>query len=342
MNAMDLSEIVQELNIRAKNHPVGELQEFRKKVNGLQRVPTRFIFPSSLISNEWVFHRGGREELQYNIGFEEIEGSRELRYGVAFSFETSRAFPSIDPLVPQVKLFNDFIRDNFEEFEDLKMWHWENAQRIGDYSPSMIPSSLVTEGVFIFLGKHQPIEQIDFELILDTFDRLFPLYKFVISGDDIKLVSSEETDITFKPGRTVKKSSTTATHIQRELDIRLRHNEIQYALSQKLVDVYGKENVREELSLPTGSKVDVVLRCGEEFWFYEIKTFQSPRFCIRQALGQLLEYAFWSNALRVTKLIVVGESPLDNKGIEYLETLRTQFNLPIEYEQVVVNVPEVH
>ncbi len=115
MNGMSLLEIVNEVNIRAESHPVGELQEFRKKIKNLKRIPSKFIFPSTLISDEWVFHRGGREEIQYNIGFEEIEGTRELRYGVAFFFFTSRYLTNNLKKVAQIKKIKNYIRDKNEK-----------------------------------------------------------------------------------------------------------------------------------------------------------------------------------------------------------------------------------
>jgi len=78
------------------------------------------------------------------------------------------------------------------------------------------------------------------------------------------------------------------------------------------------------------------VRQNSEYWFYEIKTEDSPRACIRQALGQLLEYAFWPGAHVAARLIVVGEKALDEEGKQYLHTLQERFSLPIEYEQIAL------
>jgi len=84
-----------------------------------------------------------------------------------------------------------------------------------------------------------------------------------------------------------------------------------------------------------GTKVDVVVRQKNEYWFYEIKTALTPRACLREALGQLCEYAFWPGAQEAVRLIVAGENALDKEGEEYLLRLRNRFSLPIEYEQIV-------
>jgi hypothetical protein len=82
------------------------------------------------------------------------------------------------------------------------------------------------------------------------------------------------------------------------------------------------------------TRADVVVRINQEYWFFEIKTPGSPRHCIREAVGQLLEYAYWPGAPEVTRLIVVGAGPLDETGQSYLASLRSRFHLPIDYEQV--------
>jgi hypothetical protein len=56
----------------------------------------------------------------------------------------------------------------------------------------------------------------------------------------------------------------------------------------------GAENVADQHASGLGTKIDVVLRrSAKEFWYYEIKTALSPRACIREALGQVMEYAYW-------------------------------------------------
>jgi hypothetical protein len=41
-----------------------------------------------------------------------------------------------------------------------------------------------------------------------------------------------------------------------------------------------------------GTVIDVVVKMKNEYWFYEIKTALTPRACLREATGQLLEYGF--------------------------------------------------
>jgi len=341
MTGKNLNSIVSEINLLAKTHPIGRLQEIRRELKGLQRLPTHNIFTPLTISEEWAFHHGGRQELQFNIGIERLSSADELRYGVAFSLETSQTLPKIDVLIPKVKLFNDFIQLYPEQYADMRMWHYygqrNHKQRSTDYMPTSIPPELITEGVFIFLGERQPLEQLDYEALLNCLNRLLPLYQYIEGGGVLQPISTVTVvPFEFRSKFTPKTPSTPASRAAKELDINLRHNVLQEALYHRLADEYGTENVGVELPSGVGTSIDVVVRHKGKFHFYEIKTAQSPRACLRQALGQLLEYAFWPGAQEAIRLVVVGEAALDEEGAEYLRTLKKRFSLPVEYEQIVV------
>ena len=206
--------------------------------------------------------------------------------------------------------------------------------------PSAIPSERVKNGVFVFLGKRFPIDELDYDRVLTDFDRLLPLYRYVESNGSLQPTSVfDNRPFSFTPGCTVKPGQTTAQLAQDPIDVMLRHNLMQEALYEKLVTKYGADNVGTELPSGVGTRVDVVVRHPDSFWFYEIKTAHSPRACIREAIGQLLEYSYWPKAQEAAKLIVVGERPLDSEGEAYLALLTTRFSIPIEYEHIAF--PEI-
>lgn len=328
-----------ELNKRASKHPIGALQHIRTKLNGLSRQPGHDIFRpnTKTITDEWAFHYGGRRELQFNVGLEKNRGFDELRYGVAFSFETNQTLPSIDVLVPQVAVFNDYMLLHPELYQDMRMWHYRGHARSDDSMPGPIPPELVTEGVFVFMGNRQPMNSVDYEAVLCDFDRLLPLYRYVVSHGKLQPTTAPtEEQFQFVPGCSPKVLSTSTTLAEKELDITFRHYRLQEALYKKLTAKHGKENVGTELASGVGTSVDLVVRCDGTYWFYEIKTSPSPRACIREALGQLLEYSFWPGAQQAVRLVVVGETALDEHGEKYLECLRKRFLLPLEYEQIAI------
>jgi hypothetical protein len=333
--ALDIPAIASKLNDLAVKHLIGQLQGIRKQIKNLERRPGGKIFTTKTIFPDWAFHHGGRTELQFNIGYADRERGDDLRHGVAFSFELNQTLQSIDVLVPQVKFFNDFMALNAAEYRDMRMWH-HDPDRSEDRPPGPVPPTLVRDGVFVFLGSRQPASKIDYEKILDDFDRLLPLYRYVETRGASAAVPLTKTAFRFQPGFSEKVPAAKATLSERELDLDLRHNRLQAVLYERLAVEHGKDNVRTEQPSGAGTLIDVVVRVGKGYWFYEIKTALTPRACLREAVGQLLEYGFWPGAQEPARLIVVGETAIDPEAQEYLDRIRGRFSLPIEYEAVVI------
>jgi len=117
--------------------------------------------------------------------------------------------------------------------------------------------------------------------------------------------------------------------------IAMRHRDVQNALYLDLAKQYGLDQVWTEHATGTGGFADVVVRpLDGGCYLYEIKIAPTAAEVTRQAMGQLLEYGFRANGLEPTKLIVVGEPALDAITQRFVERLRAQFNLNIEYLQV--------
>jgi len=82
--------------------------------------------------------------------------------------------------------------------------------------------------------------------------------------------------------------------------------------------------------------VDVTLGTETELLLFEIKSDLEPRVVIRKALGQLLEYAFHPQREHPLppRLVIVGRCPLTSTDKRYVEHLRNNFSLPLEYRVV--------
>ena len=341
MNTLGLEEILDELNRRSAAHQIGELQVLRATMKG-KPLPksdsSRRIFRDVRKSKngDYAFHYGASagRELQFNIG---LEGNT-LRYGVAFSFEPSinKPWPELSAtLRGKVIHFNEFIASQAGDFSDMRMWHEVNDALVGgDETPAPIPwERTMRKGAFIFLGMRQEVHHLNYDLLLSTLDRLLPLYRFVETG-----VLPKAIPFAFTPLPWVDKSdATVATQAQKQIDVSLRHNEMQKHLYMRLELVYGKQNLAPEHPCGEASRMDLVVKQQDEYWIFEIKTAQSPRACIREAMGQLLEYAFWPGSLKVSRLIVVGGVPLDDDSASYLRCLKERFSIPLDYEYISID-----
>ena len=139
----------------------------------------------------------------------------------------------------------------------------------------------------------------------------------------------------FRPGHRPRKTGTISVKpSSKESIATLLHNEIQANLFKKLVQQYGKDSVGTEHDTGQGTSIDVVVKTASFCWFYEIKTADSVKACIRQALPQLLEYAYWHGSDdRADRLIIVSQHRITKEAENYLAFLRNTFHLQIYYEQ---------
>lgn len=329
INAPTIAEIANELNERAQSHPVGTLQV----ILGHRRGKKLFRVPSQTVTEDWACHWGGRTELQFNIGLEDGE---RLRHGVAFDFGSTRSYSLEEMravLDPKLRLFNKFLGKHSDLYSDMFLWIDGTKHAVGSTSLQ----EMADHTWFFFGKKRKRSKQVDYELILDDFDRLFPLYQFVETGGKRKPVSAKlETRFCFQPGLRAKKRKTIVEQSNEQIERDLRHNELQKTLYRRLVRQFGKDNIGTENRGVNGTRIDLVVQRKQGYWFYEIKTADTVRACLREAVGQLLEYSFWPGAHEAVRLIVASELPIEKSAEEYLRRLRKLFSLPIDYEQIEI------
>lgn len=332
--ALTLPEVVTEVNERAHDHLFGNLPEWRKAHKGLKSLPGTPFYSGLKEDRDYVFHVGGLNELQFNVGFEDVRGITTFRHGVAFSLQTTRDLPTIDPLLPKIARFNEYLHIYPETFAGLEMWNWSVGSRSGNFPVAPIPDSQVKERTFIFIGRLQPANAIHVGMILDDFDSLLPLYEFVEGTATFPAQAPEgqRKGFVWSPGNKTRVTGTTFERSAQTVEKSLRHNQIQPALFGYLKSIYG-DSVSGEQPTSDGTYIDVAVRQGNDYTYYEIKTGLSAQSCIREALGQLLEYSYWPGGQSAAQLVIVGEPSLDDNARAYLETLRRQFSLPVEYKQ---------
>jgi hypothetical protein len=118
-----------------------------------------------------------------------------------------------------------------------------------------------------------------------------------------------------------------------EVNVSPEHARMQVTLMRELqAEQPDARLVREE------DFVDVLVETMTSIHLYEIKSDLSPVAVLRQAIGQLLEYAFRlrNPAGKMITLVAVGRAPLSTYEQEYLAHLRCQHALSLEYRVVAV------
>ena len=257
-----------------------------------------------------------------------------FRHGVAFSLIPTRYTADIGVFEPRIRKFNRYLDDNPKAYADLSMWYFVDHERSYISAPMPIPETLISQRPFIMLGTRCAVDAINVETVLDDFDRLMPLYEYV-EGDPHSSAPQTPRAKRFRwsPGNTPRVVQASFERPERNIDAVLRHNKLQAALFTHLETVHGKGNVSGEQDCGNGTPIDIAVKNGRRYIFYEIKTGLSARSCIRQAFGQLMEYAFWPGAREARGLTVIGEACLDKDAKKYLERLRKKFKLPLRYQQ---------
>lgn len=108
---------------------------------------------------------------------------------------------------------------------------------------------------------------------------------------------------------------------------------LHYRITESLYKFLKNEGyiVQWERLSPAGGKVDMIGWKGEKAIFFEIKTYPSAKACIREALGQVLEYAMYPSKSRADKLVIVSQNNSTPSDQAYIQHLRETLNLNLEY-----------
>jgi hypothetical protein len=139
-----------------------------------------------------------------------------------------------------------------------------------------------------------------------------------------------------------KLSSTRTTHADvREID--LVHKRWQKELGKSLQEELPGADVIVETKVG-GYWVDIVIDVGGKRILVELKTCTLVRQAIREALSQLLEYAYWPpSGPRGDLLLIVCAGKEDEADREYMRMLRDCFGIPVHYlqyrEGAIVDIP---
>ena len=109
------------------------------------------------------------------------------------------------------------------------------------------------------------------------------------------------------------------------------HPMLQASLMKLLQERFGKNYVVRERD---GVDITVIIGHAKRI-LIEIKTDPVPKRSIRDALGQILEYAYFppKPISAEIQLVIVAQGALDAKAGAYMENLRSRFGIPITYCQ---------
>lgn len=103
-----------------------------------------------------------------------------------------------------------------------------------------------------------------------------------------------------------------------------KHNRIQNDLLAAL------ENLEYEVEYEP-NWIDLYAVILGKATLFEIKTTSTAKRCIREALGQLLEYAHYPSSAEPARLVAVGDAIFTAEDVRYLDFLRDTYDLDLYY-----------
>lgn len=183
--------------------------------------------------------------------------------------------------------------------------------------------------------RPQDLELLDPPQRISSSDKAIPATYYVllnkVKDPDLELPLGD--DPNFSPGHTLRKAQGIVHYGERNSEVDQFHYKMQTNVYKQLVKIYGHGNVKTERPIGTGVAVDLSVKDGEREIFYEFKTSNSIRTCIREALSQLLEYSYYPDKERANRLIIVSQNPINKQAKDYLNKIRSKFNIPVYYKQ---------
>ena len=73
----------------------------------------------------------------------------------------------------------------------------------------------------------------------------------------------------------------------------------------------------------------MAVKFDDKYDIYEIKSDSDVRTCIRQAIGQIFDYAYYGCSDNIGKMVIIGPSPITDEADKYLSNMRNQHKINI-------------
>jgi hypothetical protein len=100
-------------------------------------------------------------------------------------------------------------------------------------------------------------------------------------------------------------------------------------------------NISIEKTLFGENIADVVtLNNDKSLSIYEVKTSYNTRYNIRDAIGQLIDYALWHQDIKIKEIIIVAPSLINEEHSEYVRRIKAHIKLTIKFLKYQADLEE--
>ncbi len=181
--------------------------------------------------------------------------------------------------------------------------------------------------------------KINVEFIETDFEKTFRIPSYSLSIQKVKEehidemfygVTNTSNSVPTKKTGSSKPKDTSEKHITGTFDFikQANHNKIQNGIYEIIADLYGEDCVKKEENF-----VDIVVTIRNTTELIEVKPYNSATQCIREGLGQLLNYyhKHYSNRKNVT-LIIFGNKEPNADDKTFIKFIQSTLNLKFRYD----------
>lgn len=108
--------------------------------------------------------------------------------------------------------------------------------------------------------------------------------------------------------------------------VNLIHNRIQNRFMKYLEKTYPNDKRKGEKK-----RIDAMRESNKEIFIYEIKPFESVYSCIREGIGQLIDYAHQVNSKKEIRIIIVGPNEPEQIDKDFINAVRSIVQIHFSY-----------
>ena len=229
--------------------------------------------------------------------------------------------------IPLSSIFKWKIAYLYSNERLIPVFSTEILKKIASYYGLKIKNKTKISQIQNIMMKNKPAHLNVHEFMIELCDKFNSKKEKAVDNNKQKRIKRKASDgkNTDTYTRTLKRSSLDTVIINQI------HNKIQQTLEKRLKNEYGEKNVILEENY-----VDVKLIQPDYITFYEIKSSSYASDCIKEALGQILLYSLNDNDCRPKKLIIVGQYPANESEIKYIEYLKENIKLNIDYINIEI------
>lgn len=284
---------------------------------------------------EWLFNYEWMID-GYRYGFVQPIGKFHSKYaGETTSLCLYTVTPDKDRLVVGVirKAYIPTLAETKDVFGEFKRRGWikqmEKDCEVLDVGPFNV-GGLSDGGVINIRFKPEDVELFDPMLVADPEHTISRNSRYQPFNWDGALPSISETEGVALNSLNKRSEHSRKRTAQDGVEYDPTHVRLQNRVYDLLLEKYGVGRVFYERGY-----VDISIETDKSTTLIEIKTAPTAKRCMREAIGQLLEYAHYPKTKKSCELVIMGDAPMTRKDESYLELLRAQYDLPLHYSQYV-------